>query len=235
MLEFFAIENLEALLASHAYQPMLVYLFVVLFMLASSFGLPIPEEVVLLSSGLLAYMALHPEEYPPPFPGAQGVDVLTLCFVSFLGVFGSDFLVYLIGKYFGGKMIKTKFFQKKIAGKGFETINKWFNRYGALAAGIFRFTPGLRFPGHLSCGLLGLPMWKFIAVDGAAALISVPTQIYLIATYGGVILTKIAEFKKWLLITAAFVGVIWLLRKVYLKWARRPVATTTGYDREDQL
>ncbi len=221
-MDFFTPDHLMAFFSQYAYQPMFVYMFVTLFMLAASFGLPIPEELVLITSGLVAYMAHHPEQYPPPTPGAEGVNIVTLCIVSFFAVLGADTVVYLIGKIFGGRIIKTKFFQKQVAGEGFDRINRWFQKYGSFAAGIFRFTPGLRFPGHLSCGLLGLPLWKFLLVDGAVALISVPTQVYIVGTYGGDILKKIAEFKKYVLIGLAVAALIWLGRKVYQKWATKP-------------
>jgi membrane protein DedA with SNARE-associated domain len=140
-----------------------------------------------------------------------------------LAVFVSDFVVYLIGKFFGARIIKTKFFQKQVAGKGFDKINSWFQKYGGLACGIFRFTPGLRFPGHMSCGLLGIPAWKFIAIDGLAALISVPTQVYFVSQYGEVILGKVAEFKMYGVIVLAVIFVAWLIRKIYQKNVRQNV------------
>lgn len=207
--------------SQYAYEPMYVYGFVCLFMLASSFGFPIPEELVLISSGLVAYMANHPDKFPPPTPDAVGVDITTLCIVSFMAVLLSDLNVVLIGKYFGARIIKTKFFQKRVAGEGFNKINSFFQKYGGLACGIFRFTPGLRFPGHLSCGLLGIPIWKFILIDIIAAGFSVPTQVYFVATYGDIILDKLAEFKLVVLAICGVVGVIWLLRKIYLKNVRK--------------
>lgn len=216
----FSHQALMAFFSQYAYQPNYVYGFITLFMFASSFGFPVPEELVLVTSGLVAYMAHNPDKFPPPYEGAVGVDIFTLAIVCFLAVFLSDFIVYLIGKFFGGRIIKTKFFQKQVAGKGFETINSWFQKYGGLACGIFRFTPGLRFPGHMSCGLLGIPAWKFAAVDGIAALISVPTQVYFVATYGEVILNKVSEFKMVALTVIGIVALIWIIRKVYLKNVR---------------
>lgn len=213
--------GLMAFFAQYAYEPMYVYGFIVTFMFASSFGLPVPEELTLVSAGLVAFMAKNPDLFPPPYEGAVGVDTLTLAIVCFLAVFFSDLTVYMIGKFFGGKIIKTKFFQKQVAGEGFNKINSWFQKYGGWACGIFRFTPGLRFPGHMSCGLLGISVWKFMAVDGLAALISVPTQVYFVSTYGNVIIEKIREFK---LAVAAVLGIlilVWLIRKVYLKNVRR--------------
>ncbi len=210
--------------SQYAYQPMYVYWFITIFMLASSYGLPIPEELVLISAGLVAYMAQVPDKFPPPYPGAVGVDVITLCIVCFLAVFLSDLQVYLIGKYFGARIIKTKFFQKKVAGEGFNKINLFFQKYGGLACGIFRFTPGLRFPGHLSCGLLGIPLWKFVVIDVLAAGFSVPTQVYFVATYGEIILEKMTEFKMYLLMVLGVVAVVWLARKLYLKKFAKKVA-----------
>lgn len=224
----FGIEFSEAGLmnffAPFAYQPGQVYTFVILFMFASSFGLPIPEELTLISVGLVANMAHHPEKFPPPFPGAEGVNVVTLCIVCFLAVFVSDLVVYLIGRFFGARIIKTKFFQKQVAGAGYDKINSWFQRFGGWACGIFRFTPGLRFPGHMSCGLLGIPLWKFCAIDGAAAMISVPTQVYFVATYGQVVLGYLGEFKMYVLIAAAIAFVIWAGRKIYLKNTKKNLA-----------
>jgi membrane protein DedA with SNARE-associated domain len=217
----FGIEFSEAGLvqffAQYAYQPAYVYTFICCFMLAASFGLPIPEELTLISAGLVAYMAQNPAQYPPPYPGAQGVNTMTLCVVAFLAVFCSDLVVYLIGKIFGGRIIKTKFFQKQVAGSGFDKINSWFQKYGGWACGIFRFTPGLRFPGHLSCGLLGIPLWKFCAVDGLAALVSAPTQVYFVATYGGQVLKHLKEFKIIVVSVLGVALVVWLLRRLYLK------------------
>jgi membrane protein DedA with SNARE-associated domain len=207
-----------------AYEPEKVYLFICCFMLAASFGLPIPEELTLISAGLVAYAAQHPDQFPPPYPGAQGVNTFTLCIVSFLAVFGADLVVYLIGKIFGGRIIKTQFFHKRIAGAVFDKINSWFQKYGGWACGIFRFTPGLRFPGHLSCGLLGIPLWKFCAIDGLAALVSAPTQVYFVATYGGAVLKYFKEFKIILISILGAALVFWLVRKIYLKNFKKSAA-----------
>lgn len=207
-----------AIFAKYAFEPMYVYGFLVFFMFASSFGLPIPEEITLVSAGLIAHFA---KVTPPPYPGAEGVDTVTLCIVAFLAVFGSDFVVYGIGKFFGARIIKTKFFHKQMAGDGWDKINSWFQKYGGWASGIFRFTPGLRFPGHLSCGLLGIPAWKFIAIDGTAALLSVPTQVYFVSEYGDVIIQKIGQFKTYMLYVAGAVLVVWLVRKIYKRNVRK--------------
>ena len=210
----FSEAGLLAYFSEFAYQPYKVYGLIALFMLASSFGLPVPEELVLVTAGLVGYMASDPENYPPPFEGAIGVNITTLAMVCFFAVFLSDLLVYLIGKFFGGNLIKTSFFQKRIQGKFFEQINDWFKKYGGWACGIFRFTPGLRFTGHLSCGLLGVPLWKFVLIDGLAALVSVPTQIIVVSAYGDIVLDKMRDFKIGVLIVILIMCLVYVSKRL---------------------
>lgn len=203
------------LFIQYAYSPMYVYGGVILFMTLSSFGLPIPEELVLISCGFICYMVSHPDLYPPSSVDAIGVNPYILAFVCFFAVLLSDLLVFLVGKYFGKKLFETKFFKKHISQKHLATVGKWYEKYGALVCGVFRFTPGLRFPGHMSCGMMGVKLWKFLMVDGFAALISVPTQVLLVAEYGKVILEKIKEFKIILGIALVIFLIIHFLRKFY--------------------
>jgi membrane protein DedA with SNARE-associated domain len=217
IIEFFQNLNLVEFFQEYAYNPTAVYSFIILFMTASSFGLPIPEEMTLVSAGLVAYMAMHPDKFPPPTPDAEGVNLTVLSIICFLAVLGSDILIYFIGRLFGPKIVKSKFFNKQIGPKNYEKINKIFLKYSHWACGLFRFTPGVRFPGHMTCGLMGVPLWKFIAIDGSAALISVPTQVLLVAFYGEVILAKIKEFKIILISLIGIVVLFLLLRKLYFK------------------
>lgn len=209
--------------SQYAYQPYFVYGFIVLFMTASSFGLPIPEEMTLLSAGLVAYMARNPAQFPPPTPEAEGVNLVILCIVCFFAVLGSDVLIYFLGKIFGRKIIKTKFFNNRIGHERFSKINIVFQKYSYWACGLFRFTPGVRFPGHLSCGLMGIPLWQFLLVDGTAALVSVPTQVLLVASYGDVILGKIKQFKMALGAIILVLIIIWLLKKLYHRLQQKRV------------
>lgn len=206
--------------AGYAYEPTFVYLFIVLFMTASSFGLPIPEEMTLISAGLVAYMASHPDLFPPPYPGAEGVNLTLLAGICFVAVLFSDVLIYAIGRFFGPYIVQTKFFNKHVGQERFVKINKVFSKYSHWACGLFRFTPGIRFPGHMSCGLMKVPLWKFVAIDGAAALLSVPTQVLLVAYYGEVILEKIREFKFALAILFGAFLLFWIGKHLYKMTAK---------------
>ena len=216
-------EAILQFITQFAYQPWLVYGCVICFMLASSFGFPIPEEVVLLGSGLVGYIGSRPDLYPPPVAGSPTVNVELLAAICFFAVFLSDFLVYSLGKYFGARLLRTRRMARYH--NRMEKITRCTRRYGAWAAGIFRFTPGLRFPGHFACGTLGLSGIKFVAVDGTAALLSVPTQVLLIAYFGEEILIYFKQFKIVLFSALGVLLLFWLYRKIM---ARRPAGTTPG-------
>lgn len=218
--------DLVQFFSEYAYQPWSVYAFIVIFMTASSFGLPIPEELTLVSAGLVAYMARNPQEFPPPTPDAVGVNLTLLSIICFVAVLGSDFIIYFLGRFFGNRLMQTKLFENKIGGDSFKKIQKWFDKYGFLAIGIFRFTPGVRFPGHLSCGAMKVPIWKFLLVDGTAALISVPTQVVIVALYGEVILARLKEFKMIIIGVAAVILCAYLIRKLILKKRKKSLDTT---------
>ena len=220
----FDTSQLVEFFAGYAYDPMAVYSFIVLFMTASSFGLPIPEELTLVSAGLVAYMAKNPDQFPPPYPGAEGVNLYILCAVCFVSVLGSDVLIYCLGRFFGKKIIRTKFFNNRIGQERFTKINNLFLKYKYWACGLFRFTPGVRFPGHMSCGLMGVPLWQFLLVDGLAALVSVPTQVLVVANYGEVILDKIQEFKLMFLGVIGVVIIIWLIKKFIVHFKNKRAA-----------
>ncbi|NJL24196.1 MAG: DedA family protein [Calothrix sp. SM1_5_4] len=206
---------LIAFFNEYAYEPVLVYTFILVMLTASSFGLPIPEEVTLLSAGTVGYFAQNPDLYPPPYEGAKPINPWILAAVCFWAVFLSDLLIYWIGRWGRSHIQKTPRFQKILEMNAFKKAEQLIQRYGPLMAGVFRFTPGLRFPGHMACGMLGLPSWKFGLIDGLAALLTVPTQVLLVVYYGDEILGWIKRFKIAFVIVLVVILGIYVFRSMY--------------------
>jgi membrane protein DedA with SNARE-associated domain len=209
--------NFEALLtffSQYVYSPEWVYLWVCFFLLAGSFGLPVPEEIILIVGGLVAYMGTRPDLYPPPYDGAPRVDGVLLAILAFLAVIISDTLVYLIGRYLGKKLMRTERFSRILKPQLMEKIQTWSQKYGVWVSGIFRFTPALRLPGFLTCGLLEIPFWKFLLIDGTAALVSVPTQVLLVYWYGDKILAYFKQFKIVVISLVAVALVVFIVKKI---------------------
>jgi membrane protein DedA with SNARE-associated domain len=202
-------------LAQYAYQPHVVYLMVFAMMMASGFGFPLPEEVTIMSVGFIAFMGAHPELFPPPFQGAPVVNAYEAAAFTTFAVLFADTFVFFLGRIFGRRIIKWSFFKQIFNDKVNERIQKFTKKYGTYATFIFRFTPGIRFPAHIFLGMSNMPLWKFVTVDGVAALISVPTQVLLIYFYGQDILSLIYRFKIVLAILALFILGFLALKKIY--------------------
>lgn len=180
-----------------AYQAHWVYIFIITMMALSSIGLPIPEEVTLITVGFLAHIASNPGIYPPPPAELFNAPVkpLTTAIVAFVAVICSDTFIFMLGRFAGPKVFAWGPVQKVVSPERKQKIESWTKKYGALACGIFRFTPGVRFPGHLACGMVGIPPWKFLLIDGFAVLLSVPTQIFIFSHYGKDILQTFQRYK----------------------------------------
>ena len=67
-------------------------------------------------------------------------------------------------------------------------------------------------------------VWKFLIVDGFAALISVPSQVVLVAIYGEIILDKIAEFKIIIGIIILIIILFYVSKKIFQYYQRKRVS-----------
>lgn len=201
----FVLETLN----QYAHNPALIYTFVFLFMYASSFGLPIPEELTLLTVGFLVYLGMESD----PTTAMNPHTAAAVCFVA---VLSSDFLVFWLGKRLGTRVLKIKLFANLFTDDRLKKIESWIERYGQWACGVFRFTPGLRFPGHLMCGMLKLSTTRFLLVDGFCALLTVPTQVYAVAYFGNEIISAFKSFKIGLISILVVVAAVYFTRKYIL-------------------
>lgn len=207
-------------LSQFAYQPYLVYTFVYVMMMASGFGLPLPEEITIVSIGFMAFMGKHPELYPPPYPGAPVVKMIDAAIVVYSAVICSDLLIFTLGRVFGRRIMSTPRFSKVFPENTLDKLHRWSDRYGMWAVGIFRFTPGFRFPGHLMCGITRISVFRFLLVDGLAAMISVPTQVYLVSTYGEPILHVLHKLKIVIGLLLGLVVIGFVGKAVHNFWIR---------------
>lgn len=197
--------EIMAWFSQYAYSPWLIYSAVILMMTLSSFGLPLPEEVTILALGLIVFMGRNPDLYPPPFPGAEPVDLTTAMIVCFFAVFLSDFFIFALGRWFGKNQKVLNFIHRFISEEAFSKTKDLIKAHSFWVPALFRFTPGIRFPGHFSCGMLGITPFRFLLTDGLAALLSVPTQIFVFAYYGKEILSTITLIKQY------FLGIVLVL------------------------
>ncbi|WP_374535966.1 DedA family protein [Chitinimonas taiwanensis] len=128
--------------------------------------MPIPEDVSLVAGGVIA--------------GLGYADVHVMFGVGMAGVLIGDATMFMIGRLFGERVLSWRFVAKLLTPERYCAVQDKFARYGNRLMFIARFLPGLRSAIFLTAGMTRrVPFWRFLLLDGLAALISVPAWVYL--------------------------------------------------------
>lgn len=136
-----------------------------LVLLLCGLGLPVPEDIVLVAAGALGEI-----------DGRTWQQVSALMYA---GVMLGDSTIFLAGRYFGGRMRTSRWFQRYFSEKKQAKVEALFDRYHSWVLFVGRFLPGLRAPIFFTAGSTKVTFWKFFFFDGLAALISVPFFVWL--------------------------------------------------------
>lgn len=130
------------------------------------FGLPIPEDITLVSGGVISGLGYTNEHI--------------MFFVGLAGVLIGDSTMFLAGRLFGYRIQRIRLFRRILSPRRFSQIQRKFKQYGLGLLFVARFLPGLRSPIFLVSGMSRrVSFITFILMDGCAALISVPVWIYM--------------------------------------------------------
>ncbi len=113
-------------------------------LLLGGIGLPIPEELALLSAGYWL---------------ARGVDPRAMVFVAIAAVLVGDLIMYLAGRC-GMSIVRGRSAKLESA----------FGRHGPALLLVGRFVPGVRAALLVAAGAARVPLVRLLACDGTAAL-----------------------------------------------------------------
>lgn len=135
-------------------------------LLACGFGVPIPEDITLVAGGIISGL------------GYTNVHIMFL--VSLAGVLLGDGTMFMLGRVFGGRILKVRFVARLLTAERYAIVQAQFEKYGNWVLFVARFMPGLRSPIFMTAGITRrVSFWRFLVMDGFAALISVPIWVYL--------------------------------------------------------
>lgn len=181
-------------------------------LLLCGLGLPIPEDISLISAGYLAHLGkveLHP--------------VFAVCFAA---VLGGDTIAFMLGRLFGTKILASRLGRRYFNPRRQRRVRAYFRVYGSKVVFIARFLPGLRFSIFLSAGMLRVRPMIFIVYDALAALLSVPFLVYSAWYFGDQIDHVIvwAKRSEYGILAIVAVVVLYVAYKLYRK-RRAPAAT----------
>jgi membrane protein DedA with SNARE-associated domain len=170
-------------------------------------GLPLPEDIVLFASG---------------FAGARaGFSVAHVAAIMYFGILAGDTATYCLGRYFGRTALESRFGRFVFPTERKEKAENMFHKYGNWVIFVGRFLPGLRAPIFFTAGTMRYSIFKFLFMDGFAALVSAPLFVWFghwaaskYASDSGE-LEKILGQSKMVVLGAAVAGIIvlWLFLK----------------------
>lgn len=133
-------------------------------LMACGVGIPIPEDVTLIGSGILAAVG--------------SVSLLGAMAVCFTGVMIGDAFMFNLGRVYGRRAFKLPIIRRIMTPKRIALAERKVLRNSKFICFTARFLPGLRSPIFLTSGILGVRPHIFMTLDGFAALISVPVWVF---------------------------------------------------------
>ncbi|MEW6299127.1 MAG: DedA family protein [Thermodesulfobacteriota bacterium] len=181
-------------------------------------GAPIPEDLVLITAGVLAH---------------QGVlDLERMIPILYVGVLTGDVIVYSFGRRFGYLILRHPRVLRFLTPARQDRIARYFARYGNRTVFLVRHLTVLRAPTHLIAGAMKMPGWQFLLWDGLAALVSVPVMVgigYFFADSVAVLQHNIRRIEYWVgaVVIVVFIGYL-LLRYRDVWWTVRRESVTNG-------
>jgi membrane protein DedA with SNARE-associated domain len=199
------------------------YLFVFAVLLLCGFGLPMPEDVILVTGGVLAWTASALEE--PTVAGMlRDEGLLAMVLVGLIGILAGDSVIYWAGRRLGRRVAEFRLLRHMVTPDKLERVEKKLRHQGNVVVMIARFLPGLRAPTFFTVGHSRFAYWKFLTYDGLAALVSAPLWVCLGFWFGddiGKAARVAARFSNWLVGVALLAVAILVVR---LLWQRRRAA-----------
>lgn len=172
-------------------------------LLACGLGLPLPEDVALITGGYLVHKGQ--------------ADLGWMMAVGFGGILAGDSLIFWLGR-FGRRAEKLPLLERHLTPERLAKVEAQFERRGPIVVAVARFLPGIRAATYFVAGGARMHFGRFLLYDGIAALLSAPVFVYLGYRFGSQIGRVVAwaeQFHTWLIAAMALAGLVlfgrWLL------------------------
>ena len=134
-----------------------------------------------------------------------------------LGIVLSDVGLFLMGKWWGEKIIRFPPISWWVTSKRLDLGKSLYRKYGGMLVVVSRFLPGTRMMAYIAAGMLGYPWKRFVAFMAVACAIWTPIIVGFSMTFGRAILDWQAIYQRWaipgLILT---ILLLWLFLKLVL-------------------
>lgn len=199
------------------------YLLMLVTLLVAGLGVPIPEDIVLISGGVLLQREV------------TGLWQTAITLTA--GVIIGDLAIFLTGRKLGPAAYRLPWFARLLPPHRRERLERLFDRYGGLMVFMARHVVGLRAPMFALAGLHGMRIGTFLFFDLLAFAISGPFFVWLGYFFSErleVLLQGVADAK--LIVLAVAAGVVgiallqWGAKTAWRRWRRAKRAAQGATD-----
>ena len=183
-------------------------------------GLPVPEEVTLVGTGLLV--------------GWGRAEFALSSLSCILGILVGDSIIFGLGHHYGRQFLLSRPMRLLLSPRRQVKVARFFARHGRKAVFLARVFPGVRIGVYAYAGSQRMSWVRFLFLDFVGALITVPASIFVASWVAGRLadnpeegrdraLEIVSRFGHWLLAGAVAVVLVLLIRH-YLQ-RRKPPGT----------
>ena len=136
----------------------------------SAMGVPLPEEPLLVASGLSV--------------GWGSSSYWLTCGACLLGILSGDLWVYFLGRRGGTWFLQTRLGSLVFSAKRQDSIERLFEKHGLKTVFLGRFIPAVRFGVFFFAGRHRMDIRKFLGLNSIGAMVYAPLWIWLSAVAG---------------------------------------------------
>lgn len=170
------------------------YLGIILFLIATGAGLPLPEEVAIIYAGIQSGL----NELNPGL-------ALGSCFI---GAILGDWVMYGIGRYLGHRWLRRhRWFAHFFHIEREQRMRKHIHQHAFKVFFAARFMLGVRGPLYISAGVIRFPFRRFILIDAVCATVVISLFFGISYFFGSTVIDWIRR-GEWLLTTLAILAAI---------------------------
>jgi membrane protein DedA with SNARE-associated domain len=163
-----------------------IYAVTLATLLGAALGLPIPEEIPIVTAGAVCGHPDTPVRWWVYLP------------VLIVGVVMGDGILYFIGYRWGNQLLQNSWVRRRLLPlERQERIEKRIQKYGIWILLGARLTPGLRSPIFLMAGSHRLPFIKFLIADGLYAIPGVSLLFWLAYLFTDQFTDLITGLERW--------------------------------------
>lgn len=186
------------------------YVGIVIALVGRGVGLPLPEDISLLTIGFLC---------------AQGICELDIVLpLAWVCIVLADSLSFFGGRVFGHHLPRFPLLRWVITHAHLEEAERFYEKHGIKALLAARILPGFRSPLFFIAGTSGVPLSRFLLIDALVAPLNVGVLI-LLGWYFPKKLSMMQDATNTVqlvvvLVVAVFIGILILRRRQLKKLAR---------------